>query len=475
LGTYGEGKSKKFFEPSANLRGWLILFLIMSNNFDHNIALNVYTQQLLTHYAELVAHTNKIRSSRLDQLREWVVHDDKEDHRDLFSRLFQLADTVTAPMYIEHFPDMELRAFIAVLGLIVELFALLLSLTVSMSLAGALSNSASGNGTSRNDLGFILFLIVSPLLHLLVVIGSYRWVFHRGVNSQHSSKIHIGILLILVVAVISVFFAPAWNICFAGLTCQSITVPEMLTRVTQSGESILYSVVVFFFFLLPSLVFFLNLAWHSLIWVLWFGLSAFTYLKVFHTPLNTNQLLLLVSEEIPSDKKKWKLIDLGIREIEALETLAKTNLESTEKRLLPITFLLAIAPTVLGVVTFLWSSPFQGELSNWALRIYALIPLIASSIPAISSWNAFFNGLFIGFALLLIFVPLNTLLTLFWNLQTQNTLIQASIVTKYAKQAQQTAEDAIPSKPPPYKSPIANAIKEIGELLAEFVEKFNSG
>lgn len=124
-------------------------------------------------------------------------------------------------------------------------------------------------------------------------------------------------------------------------------------------------------------------------------------------------------------KSDWSLSDLEIIEIEALGELAKNNLESTEKKTIPV----AISIALIGLVAqFPVTQQFFGDIIQ---------RFISSIIGFFFSGNT--SSITLGLILfnlsivLILVLTMSVYLVLFRNLIIQGIVIQACTIAKYAK------------------------------------------
>ena len=279
----------------------------MANKFDHNSALNGYSEQLVAHYKELSSHASKVKSHFLHLLKRQITYEDQNPlGRSLISRFFRFADTVAMPMFMESSPSIPRRGLVVIVAMLTEIIALVFGLVTFTSLADFPASGTRSN--NQFDFGGIVMLSFVIGVHILITLGIYRWVLYQSVNSHYSLKTYFGAMLFLLAFIVLAVFAPVLGFQIPGITYSPLTVSQLLERLTQSSLMIGVSIFAVSAFLTPSIGFFLNLSWHMLIWCLWILVSFMTYLDVFHNRATSDRVLPLAHEEIPAASNAWILV-----------------------------------------------------------------------------------------------------------------------------------------------------------------------
>ena len=159
----------------------------------------------------------------------------------------------------------------------------------------------------------------------------------------------------------------------------------------------------------------------------WLCTALVHYLLSAHDPLPKTHIRKLALEPIPPGEdngQEWRLTELSPVELEMLRRWAAANREGSDKRLLPTAVLFGV------LAIFANTRTVTAAIDNVVVWVYEVFTL------RFSESNLTFMGKFIMFSFALVFVMMffRTLLSLFSNLVTQSLIIEACIVTEYARE-----------------------------------------
>ncbi len=156
-----------------------------------------------------------------------------------------------------------------------------------------------------------------------------------------------------------------------------------------------------------------------------FFLPSLITVSLFYLPFSTERIRQFAQQEITlKGGQKIKLTELSNVELDALERLAQSNREGTDKRLVPTAIVLGI----LQLIGWDWFIRFWSWLWGTVIQLMNLKdPLSLLYLIA---------GAAIGYVLALAFVLLRSFVTLFSNLVAQSTIIETCILLRYSKETQ---------------------------------------
>jgi len=185
--------------------------------------------------------------------------------------------------------------------------------------------------------------------------------------------------------------------------------------------------------LLPLGTFLYMSAWDIGIMAGWLCTTLVRYLGSAHNPLPKMHIRKLALEPIPAGKsygQEWRLMELRPVELEMLRRWAAANREGSDKRLLPTAVLFGVLAIFANTRTV---TVTIDNIVVWVYDVFAL---------RFTERGLTFIGKFVvfSFAFLLVMMFFSTLLSLFRNLVTQSLIIEACIVTEYAREQRQSID-----------------------------------
>jgi len=161
-----------------------------------------------------------------------------------------------------------------------------------------------------------------------------------------------------------------------------------------------------------------------------------------HSPYTLKRIQELIESTIISESGPWKIYDLSEGELIAIREWSRDNLESTEKRVMPTFWVLALA----GL--FVNTKFFENWVSDWGNYFSSQYAVFSArdSLYTISAESALIFIILLPLGLAILLFLFASYFAIFRNIAIQSLLIEICTILIYSKNKSQTEHNKIMKK-----------------------------